>query len=105
MELPAALEQAVQKRGWPSRAYSWFPIIGLSRTLLAEGGEQPSFERHEMRCGDHLEATRPGQVDHLYELHSTWPSCHDVQAIRQENSLVHVVRHEHNRLVQGCPES
>src|SRR5262249_38311333 len=56
-------------------------------------------------CGDHLQPARPGQVDHLYELHSPWSSRHDVHTVREENGLVHVMRHEYNRLMHGFPES
>src|SRR5262245_54407205 len=104
MAWPEAPWQAVQQLGWCGLACSLFPILGLSCRLLAEGGEELGFERHEMRCGDHLKAAWPGQVDHLYELHAPWSRRHDVHAIRQENSLIYVVRHEHNRLMQGFPE-
>src|SRR5690348_308357 len=105
MVQPAAPWQAVQQQGGRGLAGSLWPILGLGRRRLAEGGEELGFERHERRCGDHLEAARPGQVDHLYELYSTWSRRQDVYTIRQENGLIHVVRHEHNGLVEGLPES
>src|SRR4029453_2671341 len=105
MELPAAPWQAVPQQGWRGLVCSLSPILGLSRRLPAEGGEKLGFERHEMRCGDHLKPAWPGQVDHLYELHSPWSSRHDVHTVREENGLVHVMRHEYNRLVHGFPES
>jgi hypothetical protein len=60
MAQPAAPWQAVQQQGWRGLTGSLFPILGLSRRLLAEGSEELGFERHEMRCSDHREAARPG---------------------------------------------
>src|SRR5262249_12581762 len=79
-------------------------ILGLNRLLLAEGGEHLGFERRERRRGDYLKAAWSGQVDGLHELHPPWSSRHDVHTVRQENGLVHVVRHEHNGRMQGSPE-
>ena len=102
--LLAASRPAVQPQEWRGLVYSSCPILGLSRMLLAEGGEHLGFERHERCRGDHLQVAWSGQVDGLNELHSPWASRHDVRAVGQENGLIHIVRHEHNRLVQRFPE-